>query len=738
MDGSQAADADPAPHPAHHSPGEGLPWTSRAFVALAVSAAGVVYGDIGTSPLYTWNEIRLHGALNQPSDVLGAMSLIFWTLTIIAFGKYVGLVLRADNNGEGGTFALLSQIHAYARGGTVVVGVLLVFASSLLYGEGLITPAISVLSAVEGIAVFDHRLEMFVIPITLAMLTGLFAVQYQGTDRVGTAFGVVMIVWFVAIAALGTNQIVRHPAILAGLLPHHGLRFLWETGGHGTLVVLGSVVLCITGGEALFADMGHFGARAIRAAWVTLVYPALVLQYFGQGAKLLSGDEILRDNVFFSMVPTPMMLPMVVLATAATVIASQALISGAFSLTRSAINLGLLPRVAVVHTNRHIEGQIYMPFINWALWFGCCWLVIEFGSATKLAAAYGLSVVGTMITTSVAMTYVSRFGWGWPAWRSFTVFGTFIVIEAAYLVANVVKIPDGAWLPLVMGSFLFALMQIWKRGRKRLSDAMSRVDRFTVKELLDSKARMPELSRAMVFLTAEKVLRFDDPVPLVLLKFVDRYGALPRHVTLFSIESEWAHPYWRGKRFDVRQFGDNVTSVRMHVGYMESPDTRAALVHLKQQRQIRIHATRWTIVMGREEVIIESGGGLASVPNLVFSMMMSWSAQANVWFGLGSDTGISKEVIPVVLRRNGGMEVVIRKPELSEEAVAPRTPVPAPSQVEPATDPGADVPASPTQEVGSQETEETSVHDIPRVTGTFEVPSSSPVHTTIPPEDESG
>ncbi|MEZ4239789.1 MAG: KUP/HAK/KT family potassium transporter [Myxococcota bacterium] len=632
-------------------------------MALAIGATGIVFGDIGTSPLYTWSEIRRHGALNNEADIFGAASLIFWTLTLIAFGKYVLFVLQADNNGEGGTFALLSQVRRIRGKGVRAVSVLLMFASALLYGEGLITPAISVLSAVEGIAVANPSLEWMIVPVTLGLLTGLFAVQYHGTARVGRLFGIVMVLWFLIIGSLGVYQVVRHPAILEALSPHHGLAFLARSGFAGDLAVLGSVVLCITGGEALFADMGHFGARAIRIAWMSLVYPALLASYLGQGAKLLSGEEIVRDNVFFSLVPSWAMFPMVLLATCATIIASQALISGAFSLTRSAINLGVLPRVAVVHTSREIEGQIYMPAVNWGLWLGCCWLVVEFQRQTELAAAYGLAVTGTMTTTSIAMMYIAHFRWKWSWWRTIPLFGTFLVVEFAYLVANVAKIPNGAWLPLVIGGILFAAMRLWRQGRRQLAAAYARVTRISVRQLVDLKRRMPELSRAMVFLTQEKVQEFEDPVPLVLLKFLDRYGALPRHLTMFSIVPEPV-PVWREKRYDVRQFGDNVTSVRMHVGYMEQPNTRAALVHLKQQRQIRIHATRWTIVMGREELIIEPGSPWWRLPYQLFGLLQQLGSEAHVWFGLSGDTGISKEVVPVRVGQEGVMEVVVRPPEV--------------------------------------------------------------------------
>jgi KUP system potassium uptake protein len=643
------------------------------WLPLALGALGVVYGDIGTSPLYTWSEIRRHGSLTGDADILGACGLIVWTLTLIILGKYVGLVLRADNHGEGGTFALQSQLLGLRARGVPVVTLMLVFAASLLYGEGLITPAISVLSAVEGIAVFDAHLDPFVVPLTLAVIFGLFAFQYLGTGQVGKLFGPIMVAWFASISVLGVVQIVGQPQVLSAFLPHHAFYFLTTHSLAEILAVLGSVVLCITGGEALYADMGHFGGSAIRRAWMWLVYPALLCSYLGQAAFLMTGAEIHRDNVFFSMVPGALMIPMVILATFAAIIASQALISGAFSLTRSAINLGLLPRVSVVHTNREVEGQIYMPAVNWFLCIGCSLFVVFFQRSANLAAAYGLAVTGTMFITTIAMTYIARLRWGWKPWVTVAVFGTFGVVELWFLAANVLKIPSGAWVPLVIVAPLFAIMRIWPSGRRRLANAYARVERFTVRELMDLKMRMPELPRAMVFLTQETVHTFDDPVPLVLLKFVDRYGAIPKHLTLFSIVHEGTVPFWREKRFDVRQFGDNVTSVRMHVGYMESPNTRAALVHLKQQRQVRIHATRWTIVMGREELVIEHPGSLLSrIQSQVFSLLQQMGSEAHVWFGLGGDTGISKEVIPVKVGHGGEMEVVVRAPDLDSSWLAPQ------------------------------------------------------------------
>lgn len=658
----------------HVQGGEEPPLRSRAFLAACVAAVGVVYGSIGTSPLYTWSEIRLHGALASGADVLGACSLVLWTLVVVASAKYVGLLLSADNQGEGGTFALLAQVERIPRPAAATVAVLLVFATALLYGEGLVAPAITVLSAVEGLRVADPHLGPLVVPITLALLTALFAFQYQRQGRAERwAFGPVMVAWFVVIGALGALQIVRRPDVLLALSPHHAIGWLWRYGGWTGIGVLGSVALCVTGAEVIYADMGRAGARSLRAAWWALVFPALLLQYLGQGALLLSGDPIVADNVFYSMVPAPLVLPVVGLAVAAALVTTQALITLGFSVTRSAINLGLLPRVAVVHLHRAGQGRIYLPIVNFWLWLGCCVLVAAFGSSTELAAAYGLAVTGTMVATSVAFALVAEHRFGWTPRRAQVVAGTFLAFEGTYLLANVVKIPAGAWVTLVVATVLFVTMQVWRSGRQAASEAYGRVERATVRQLVALKPKLPELPRAMVYLTGERVLSFDDPLPLVLLKFVDRYGALPRHVTMFSIVLEQGVPYWHARRFDVRQFGENVTSVRMHVGYMESPNARAALVHLKRQRQVKIHATRWTIVMGREEIFLQPGGGpLWRLPYLLFGMLAGLAGQAHLWFGIGTDTGISKEVIPLVVGRDGTMTVIVRRPEL--EPAPPRDP----------------------------------------------------------------
>jgi KUP system potassium uptake protein len=418
--------------------------------------------------------------------------------------------------------------------------------------------------------------------------------------------------------------------------------------------ILGSVVLCITGGEALYADLGHFGARAIRLAWTFVVYPALILNYLGQGALLLGGRPVVQDNVFFSMVPTELLFPMVGLATMATIVASQALISGAFSLTRSAINLGLFPRVTIVHTSREVEGQIYLPGINWALWAGCCLLVLEFRSASELAGAYGLAVTGVMATTSIAMYFISTRVWGWRPIFALPVWAGFGLIDLAYFSSNVAKLMHGGYVPLLIGVLLFTMMVTWRDGRRAIGEAMTRAERPTIAQLVDSKAKCPELPRAMVFLSSQRVMGPEDQCPLVLASFHKRYGALPKHITLFAVAYESDVPYFQGPRFDVSHFGSNVVAVRMHVGYMETPDVREALADLRKRRLIRLHQSRWTMVMGYEQIINGEGAPLSRLRVLLFQVLLRFATQAHVHFGLGDDPGVSKEVIPVRITRGHG------------------------------------------------------------------------------------
>lgn len=645
-----------APHPDAQPGGHAH---NASFLALCVSAAGVVFGDIGTSPLYTWSEIRAHGGLSDPADVLGVCSLIVWTLTLVVAVKYVLIVLRADNHGEGGTFALMGLLEPLRGPLARFMALALVGASCLLYGDGLITPAISVLGAVEGLAVASPALAPLVVPLALGILTALFSVQHHGTEQVGRWFGGVMVAWFAVIAFLGGQEVVRNPHILEALSPHHALRYLAAHGLWASLPTLGAVVLCTTGGEALYADMGHFGARAIRWTWWALTYPCLLLNYLGQGALLHRQAPIPGDNVFFAMVPPVALLPMVGLATLAAVIASQALISGAFSLTRAAINLGWVPRVRVVHTSSQVEGQIYMPAVNWALWAGCCGLVVAFGSSHGLAAAYGLAVMGVMLTTTASLFVLTTGAWGWPLGWASALFGAFALIDLAYLTACGLKLLAGGWMPLAFAGVLSVGMGAWRLGRRDLSNAYRGVHRIPIAELLRRKQQVTVLPRAMVFLTQEQVTQATDGTPVLLLKFLDRYGALPKHLTFFTVVNESGVPFWLKPRFDVVSFGENVVSVRMHVGYRESPDVRAALVTLKRRRLIKIHATHWTIVMGKEEILFAEGAWWKQARLRLFRLQLQLASQAHLWFGLGSDPGLSKEIVPVQVDADAKLSVVL-------------------------------------------------------------------------------
>ena len=441
---------------------------------LSLGALGVVYGDIGTSPLYAIREC-FHGEYGvepTPAHVLGVLSLVFWSLVIVISIKYLVFVMRADNRGEGGILALVALAvprDVLPRGSGWALALVGVFGAALLYGDGMITPAISVLSAVEGLEVAAPGLGRFVVPVTVAILVALFAIQRRGTGRVGALFGPVMVVWFATLAVLGIRGIAQDPSVLGALAPWHAVEFLAEEGGVG-FVVLDSVFLVVTGGEALYADMGHFGRRPIRVAWFGLVLPALLLNYFGQGALLLE-DPTVAANPFYRLAPAWCLYPLVALATAATVIASQALISGAFSLTHQAIQLGYCPRLAVNHTSARESGQIYVGSVNWALMLAACALVIGFGSSANLAAAYGMAVTATMLITTVLLCVVARRRWGWGA-AAIALGASMLPVDLAFFGANLFKIDDGGWFSLAVAAVGFALMSTWKRGRRVLRERL--------------------------------------------------------------------------------------------------------------------------------------------------------------------------------------------------------------------------------------------------------------------------
>ena len=556
------------------------PASKGSSAALFVAAIGVVFGDIGTSPLYCIKE-TFGGHHPLPIDrlhVLGVLSLVFWSLALIVAAKYVVIIMRADNHGEGGSLSLLALLNRALPPGSrtaAVAGSLGLAAAALFYGDSVITPAISVLSAVEGLQVAAPDYAFLIGPLTLVILAVLFAIQRSGTAAVGIVFGPVMVVWFIVLAVLGVRQIVQDPSVLWAVSPHHAVRFFMEEKVNGVLA-LGSVVLAVTGAEALYADMGHFGRGPIRLAWSLIVWPALLMNYFGQGALLLAQPAAV-ENPLFLMAPAWTAMPMVVLATFATVIASQAVISGAFSVTHQAVQLGYLPRLHVLHTSESERGQIYIPFVNWALAVAVVLLVAGFGSSSNLAAAYGIAVTGTMVITAVMAGIVMRRLWGWNSRLVWGLVSVFLVVDLAFFLANAVKIPHGGWFPLVMGAVLFAVLTTWKRGRQRLREAMEH-DAIPIETVLDGAGALPRARGTAVFLSGNA-----RGTPVALLHNLKHNQILHERLVLLtvSVENEPVVPAAeRAASWPVR---DGVVRVVLRYGFMEAPDIPRALANAKEQ-----------------------------------------------------------------------------------------------------------------------------------------------------------
>ncbi|MFO0693852.1 MAG: KUP/HAK/KT family potassium transporter [Polyangiales bacterium] len=639
----------PPPHGAH-----GGLWS------LTFGALGVVYGDIGTSPLYAVNEIFFgHGHVAPTHDhVVGCISLVVWTLTVVIAGKYLGLVLRADADGEGGVFALYALLHRHKRRGMRRLLFLLMLASGLLIGEGIITPAISVLSAIEGVGLVTPAFERSVVPITVLILTVLFAVQPRGTAKVGRLFGPVIVAWFLAIGALGLRQVVRHPEILEALDPTRGLLFLRETGFRASLLVIGSVMLAITGGEALFADMGHFGKKPIRLGWFLLVYPALLASYLGQGAHLVGGEHVLNGNVFYSLVPRAGLVPMVALATGATIIASQALISGAYSLASQAVALGLFPRIQIVHTHHEHAGQIYVPFVNWALYVGCVLLVVGFRTSTALASAYGLSVSGVMLTTSIALSAVARLRWNWPVGKVLAIVGPLFFVDAHLLMANALKLLEGGYIPLTIGLLLFVVMVTWRWGRKATFAAYSSKQTMTVGELVELKENETNLlDRTLVLMVPKPLRSLDDNTPALLQFFWDRYGVLPRHLLFVEVLHRKV-PWLHADRSSVVVFQPDgakgsISSVTLTYGFMEEPNVEKALLALAEHHAIDLPRDPhlWMVHVSMEKLLpSRDTTGWRRLRFRLFSLLRRLSQPGHDYYGLGRDVHLTMEMMPVKLR----------------------------------------------------------------------------------------
>ena len=582
-----------------------------ALLALCMTALGVVYGDIGTSPLYALKECFAghHSIPPTRENVIGVMSLVFWSLNFVVSFKYVTLVLQADNRGEGGILALLALVRPRTRaiGPRAVLLSLGLFGAALLYGDGVITPAISVLGAIEGIGVATPAFNRFVWPIAVVILSALFLFQRRGTTGVGRVFGPIMVVWFACIALLGIRGILMHPSVLTAINPAHAIDLFARDGVQGFLV-LGSVVLVMTGAEALYADMGHFGRPPIKVTWFAVVLPCLLLNYFGQSALLLDRPEA-ATNPFYSLVPEWGLYPMVVVSTAAAIVASQALISGAFSLTRQAVQLGYSPRVTVVHTSQTEMGQIYIPEVNQALWVGCLALVIGFRSSTNLAAAYGVAVTGTMLITTMLFHTVARDLWDWPAPRAWALTALLLAVDGAFFAANLIKIEEGGWFPLVVAVGIYTLMTTWNRGRARLA-AIVRENTLPMDLFLADVARRkpPRVPGTAVFLTSDAT-----GAPPVLLHHLKHNKVLHEKVMLLSVVTEEIPQVDGENRVACKELGEGFYQVIAHYGFMESPDVPAVLQALGRSgengKPVRVKVMETSFYLGRETLIATRSAG---------------------------------------------------------------------------------------------------------------------------------
>ncbi len=604
---------------------------------LSLGALGVVYGDIGTSPLYALKECfnPAHGVTPELENVLGVLSLVFWALTLIISVKYISFVLRADNHGDGGILALLALVteqrshpgkgETGRKRWTILVSLALV-GTSLLLAEGMITPAISVLGALEGLDVATPVFRPWIVPLAVAILFVLFLVQRQGTAGIGAVFGKVMLVWFAAIAALGIPAILRHPEVLAAVNPEHAVRFFAANGLRGFLL-LGSVVLCVTGGEALYADMGHFGRGPIRFSWFSLVFPALLLNYFGQGSLLLERGLGAVANPFYGLAPEMLLYPLVVLATAAAVIASQAMISGAFSLAQQAVQLGYLPRLSIIHTSGEASGQIYVPEINRLLMVACIALTIGFRDSSKLAGAYGISVMGAMICTSVLLSSVAIVRWKWSLPLSFALLAMFLGVELPFLLANIPKITRGGWFPLLVGAMFFAIMTTWKIGRRAvrgyLESGSLPIDYFLSR--LDDYAPH-RVKGTAVFMTSSIGV-----TPPILLHHFKHNKVLHERVILFTIVTEGMPEVPKRERIQMREFSHGFTEVIAHYGFMQTPNVPLALRRAAEQG-LKFEPETVSYFLGRETLLTTGKTGLASWRKSLFVYLARNARPANTFF----------------------------------------------------------------------------------------------------------
>jgi KUP system potassium uptake protein len=601
--------------------------TGKALPALTLGAIGVVFGDIGTSPLYALKEIFSghHPIPVTPENILGLLSMVFWAIMVLVSIKYVAIIMRADNRGEGGSLALLALITS--RENPIWLSWLLtmlgIFAAALFYGDSMITPAISVLSAVEGLEIIAPALKDFVIPVTVIVLTGLFMIQKRGTGVVGLFFGPVMIVWFSVLAGLGINQILRHPEVLVALNPYYAFQFISDYPKLAFLA-LSAVVLAVTGGEALYTDMGHFGRSPIRLAWFGFVMPALVLNYFGQGALLLHDPQAIR-NPFYMLAPEWALIPMVALSTVATVIASQAVISGAFSVARQAVQMGLLPRMGIIHTSGKEEGQIYVPFTNWTLYIAVVALVIGFKSSSNLAAAYGIAVTGTMLIDTILIAFVMRLLWRWHWILVLIVAGSLLVIDLAFFAANAIKIPEGGWFPLAVGVISFTVLTTWRRGRKLVNEEMASSS-MPIESFIEFTNDVHRVSGTAVFMTSSP-----DGVPSALLHNLKHNQILHERVVLMTIKTADKPFVKTSKQVETQDLGKNFSRIIVTYGFMQNPDVPRAL-KLCEAHGMTFDMMSTTFYLARESVVPAAKSSFTFWRAHIFRLMSKNATSATDFF----------------------------------------------------------------------------------------------------------
>ena len=584
-----------------------------ALGAMAIGALGVVYGDIGTSPLYTFKTaIAWAGGEATPAVALGILSLVVWTLLITTSLKYVAIVMRADNDGEGGILALMSLLGV-KHGERSLVIALGIVGAAMLYGDGAITPTISVLSALEGLKDPLPSFAPYVLPLSVAVLIAVFALQPQGTARIGALFGPIMTVWFVVIGVLGIAGIIQHPGVLAALDPRYGLGYLFGHGFTGFLV-LGGVFLCATGAEALYADMGHFGPQPIRLTWYGLVLPTLVLNYAGQTAVLMDGDIAAASNPFFTLCPAGLQLPLVALATVATIIASQAIISGTFSMTRQAIQLGLCPRLQITQTSSQGYGQIYVPFVNWTLMLLTLTLTVSFRSSDNLASAFGIAVALTMFLTSVLMFLAMREVWGWSLWLSVLVAGLFVIVDLSFVAANMMKVMEGGWVPLAVGATLFFLMSTWHRGRVALGEQLER-DTLPLADFIGQMRNKPRVSGTAVYMTSRL-----DMVPVPLLHNLKHNKVLHQRIVLLHVVTANIPRVPPERRLVHRDLGDNFHTLIAEYGFMQQPNVPRLLDRCAAQG-LEFNMMETSFFVGRVKIVPAENSRLGRFRCNVFEVM---------------------------------------------------------------------------------------------------------------------